>query len=231
MAHHFRCAVHHPGVYAPSVRRALLTWSDAGILGPSPAHQGPRPASDRGPILRLLDQDESRYDALWILTIPAGEEPAQRLARAAQAAVSGVEVRVLEVDDPSDYKKLFGALGPVAAAARRAFPAEAWTLDVLLSAGTPQAQTLWVIMVQAGVLRARMLQIIPAVFVGEAHPRAVREVRLDIEASPRSAPSATRSCGSAPRPACAEPPWWARASPCASSGPASPAWPPPTSRR
>ncbi|MGC4122854.1 MAG: sigma 54-interacting transcriptional regulator [Myxococcales bacterium] len=52
---------------------------------------------------------------------------------------------------------------------------------MLLSAGTPQAQTLWVILVQAGILRARMLQVIPEVF---APPSPVREVRLDIEGFP-----------------------------------------------
>jgi DNA-binding NtrC family response regulator len=171
----------------PSPRsRALLTWSDAGIEGPAPAHQSPRPASDRGPVLRLLDHADTPYAAIWILTIPAGERPAAGLAATVRGEknTATVEVHAVEVDDPSDYPKLFRALGPVAAAARRAFPVEAWDLDVLLSAGTPQAQTLWVVMVQAGILPARMLQVIPAVFVGRTHPRAVREVRLDIEGFP-----------------------------------------------
>ena len=58
-------------------------------------------------------------------------------------------------------------------------------VDVLLSAGTPQAQTLWVILVQAGLLSARMLQVIPPRFVPVPHPRAVREVRLDIDGFPQ----------------------------------------------
>ncbi len=136
------------------MKRALLTWSDAGTEGPSPAHQAPRPTGDRGPVLRLLDQDESRYDALWILTIPAGAAPAERLAAAARAqGVPAAEVRALAVDNPSDYAKLFRAVAPVAAAARGAFPAPGWAIDVLLSAGTPQAQTLWVVLVQAGSCR------------------------------------------------------------------------------
>jgi DNA-binding NtrC family response regulator len=171
-------------MYPAPVQRLLLTWSDAGTVGPTPAHQAPRPASDRGPILRLLDQDEARYEALWILTIPAGEKPAQDLARAAHEKSPRVDIRVLEVDDPSDYRKLFRALGPLAGAAKRAFPPDAWAIDVLLSAGTPQAQALWVILVQAGILPARMLQVIPAIFVGKTHPRAVREVRLDVEGFP-----------------------------------------------
>ena len=171
-------------VYAAPVRRALLTWSDAGTAGPAPAHHAPRPAGDRGPVLRLLDESDRRYDAAWILSIPAGREPTEKLARAAQGRCGEASVRVIEVDDPSDYRKLFRALGPVIAAARRDFPPGAWTIDVLLSAGTPQAQTLWVVLVQAGMLEARMLQVIPAVFVGKTHPRAIREVKLDIEGFP-----------------------------------------------
>jgi len=153
-------------------------------VGPQPTHLVPRPGSDRGPVLRLLDQEESRYDAIWVLSIPTGEAPARSLVEAMAAKASRVELRVLEVDDPSDYRKLFHAVAPIAAAAKRAFSADGWALDVLLSAGTPQAQAIWVILVQAGILSARMLQVIPQVFVGKTHPRAVREVRLDIEGFP-----------------------------------------------
>ncbi|WP_437631913.1 sigma-54 interaction domain-containing protein [Sorangium sp. So ce854] len=166
------------------MNRLLVTWSDAGTLGPSPAHHGRRPEGDRGPVLRLLDQEESRYDAIVVLTIPAGEAPSRALVERARGRAPRVELRVVDVDDPSDYAKLFRALGPLAAKLGRAFPPAAWATDVLLSAGTPQAQTLWVILVQAGLLPARMLQVIPAAFVPAPHPRAVREVRLDIEGFP-----------------------------------------------
>jgi DNA-binding NtrC family response regulator len=41
-----------------------------------------------------------------------------------------------------------------------------------------------VILVQARMLRARMLQVIPAAFVPHPHPRAIREVSLDIDGFP-----------------------------------------------
>jgi DNA-binding NtrC family response regulator len=170
--------------YDPRMHRVLLTWSDAGTTGPAPAHQGKRPAGDRGPVLRLLEQEESRYDAIQILSIPAGEEPARALADRAGRHAPRVDLRLIDVDDPSDYAKLFRALGPFVAEVQAAFPRDAWEADVLLSAGTPQSQTLWVILVQAGLLRARMLQVIPAAFVPSIHPRAVREVALDIEGFP-----------------------------------------------
>jgi two-component system, NtrC family, response regulator AtoC len=179
----FRCVPHQPGACCTGLKRALLTWSDAGTVGPKPAHHAPRPTADRGPVLRLLDQSESRYDAVWILTIPAGESPARALADDIRETGVVPSIRVIDVVDPSDYAALFGALGPVAADVRRAFPSPEWSTDILLSAGTPQAQTLWVILVQAGILSARMLQVIPAIFVGPERP-PIRHVRLDIDGFP-----------------------------------------------
>jgi DNA-binding NtrC family response regulator len=171
-------------VYRAPVNRALLTWSDAGTEGPSPSHHGKRPSSDRGPVLRLLEQDESRYDAVVVLAIPAGETPAKRLVSAIATSTPRAELRLVAVGDPSDHGQLFRALAPVVKELKRLFPPGEWALDVLLSAGTPQAQTIFVILVQAGILPARLLQVIPAAFVPDPHPRAIREVRLDIEGFP-----------------------------------------------
>ena len=171
-------------VYRAPVNRALLTWSDAGTVGPSPAHHGKRPSTDQGPVLRLLAQDESRYDAVVVLAIPAGEAPAQHLVATIATGTPRAELRIVDVDDPSDHEKLFRALAVVVKELKRRFPPGSFALDVLLSAGTPQAQTIFVILVQAGILPARLLQVIPAAFVPDPHPRAIREVRLDIEGFP-----------------------------------------------
>jgi two-component system, NtrC family, response regulator AtoC len=165
------------------MRRILLAWSDRGIEGPAPAHQARRPATDRGPVLRLLDETPRRdtYQHAILLTVPRGLARAQALADDMRSQVATVEVRSVEVDDPSDYAALFAALGPLVAELALT---ERGPLDVLLSSGTPQAQTLWVILIQARMLRARMLQVIPAAFVPRPHPRAIREVSLDIEGFP-----------------------------------------------
>src|SRR6185503_11516533 len=165
------------------MRRMLVTWSDRGVDGPAPAHQARRPASDRGPVLRLLDETPRRdgyHDAL-VLTVTGGLARAHALAEDMKAQVGDVQVRVVPVDDPSDYGALFAALGPLLPELDRGAGTR---LDVLLSSGTPQAQTLWVIFVQARMLRARMLQVIPAAFVPRPHPRAIREVSLDIDGFP-----------------------------------------------
>ncbi|HEU4535470.1 MAG TPA: sigma 54-interacting transcriptional regulator, partial [Polyangiaceae bacterium] len=170
-------------VRGSSEKALLLVWSDRGVEGPSPSHHARRPSSDRGPVLRLLEQEESRgrYDELWVLTTPAGAGPAEALVREAGAHVGRVELRTLPLDDPSDYNRLFRALRPLV---RELGKAGGRPADVLLSSGTPQVQTIWVVLVQAGLLRARMLQVIPAAFVPVPHPRAVREVRLEVEGFP-----------------------------------------------
>ncbi len=173
-------------VHGEPEKRLLLTWSDRGIDGPVPAHHVDRPAADRGPVLRLLDETErrARYQRAVILTVPRGRARAQALAIDMAAQVGTVDVREVALDDPSDYRALFKQLVPFAAEVDRAAPGPGWKIDVLLSAGTPQAQTLWVILVQAAILRARMLQVIPAAFVPHPHPRAVREVSFDLDGFP-----------------------------------------------
>lgn len=164
---------------------ALLTWSDRGG-DPSAAHHSPRPRSDSGPIVRLLEQTQAkaRYHSAWVLTTPSGQTGAAALCEQMRQHIEHVELKVLDIDDPTDHHKLFVALAPLVTSFERLHPRHHWEQDVVLSAGTPQCQTLWVIMVQAGILATRMLQVIPAAFVPDPHPKAVKEVRLDIDGFP-----------------------------------------------
>ena len=131
--------------------------------------------------MRLLEHPEPSdlYDNAIILTTADGAGPAQSLVADLQTQVPSVELITLELRDPSDYSELFVSL---TSAIQRigSYP----NVDILLSAGTPQMQTLWLILVKAGLLSARMLQVIPAAFIPSIHPRAIREVQLDIEGFP-----------------------------------------------
>jgi DNA-binding NtrC family response regulator len=131
-----------------------------------------------------MEHGDASYDVAWVLSIPAGEMPARSLCQSLSEKIARVELMVVAVDDPSDYARLFRLLSPIVMQAKTDLLALGYDVDVLLSAGTPQAQTLWVILVQAGLLPARMLQVIPPAFVPVPHPKAVREVRLDIEGFP-----------------------------------------------
>ncbi len=129
-------------------------------------------------VLRLLAETEVEYRHVRVLTSPVGENAAQRLSAEIAALGPDVDVRVLPITDPSDHGQIFHALRGVT----DGLPP--LPLDVCLSAGTPQMQTLWVIMVEAGLLPARMLQVIPPAFVPSVHPRSIREVVLDIDGFP-----------------------------------------------
>ena len=156
--------------------KTLVTWTDrAGTRIPD--HHGPRPSSDQGPILRLLEHADTSYARVRVLCIPQTRANSEPLVVELRERVAKVELRELAVDDPSDYAQLFAALGPALADLEG-------ECDVLLSAGTPQMQTLWLILVEAGLFAARMLQVIPAAFVPHPHPEPIREVRLDIEGFP-----------------------------------------------
>lgn len=161
--------------------RLLLTWSDRSVLSSPRSHRTKSPPGDHGPLVRLLQQKESRgaYDALWVLTTAAQVEATRALLAEAKRHVAEQRLFVLSVDDPSDHELLFRALMPVL----DEIPDDA-EVTTVLSAGTPQAQTLWVVLNKSGHLRGRLVQVIPPAFVPVPHPRAIREVTLDIEGFP-----------------------------------------------
>jgi len=157
--------------------RCLLTWSDRTVSArgePVTRHGEP----DLGPVLRLLAETEVEYRHVRLLTSAIGEPPARRLMAEIAARGPTVDLRILPITDPSDHGQIFAALHGIS----EGLPA--LPLDVCLSAGTPQMQTVWVIMVEAGLLPARMLQVIPPAFVPSVHPHFIREVRLDIDGFP-----------------------------------------------
>ncbi len=131
--------------------------------------------------MRFTDQSESigLYSEAMILTTQAGEIPARALVTQLRKVIAKVDLVILPLRDPSDYSELFHVLESVVQSL-----AKRKSIDVLLSAGTPQMQTLWFVLVKAGLLSARLFQVIPAAFVPSVHPRAIREVKLDIEGFP-----------------------------------------------
>ena len=152
----------------------LISWTDRNPRGPKPGASN----TDRGPLLRLIEHSKP-YDRVTLLTSRASAPLTEALADAIRSACTRVDVVRVDLPDPSDHAAIFAALTPIVAGLPKLQP-----VDVVLSAGTPQAQTLWVILVKSGLLNARMLQVIPPMFVPNPHPHPVREVRLDIDGFP-----------------------------------------------
>jgi DNA-binding NtrC family response regulator len=168
------------------LKRLLITWSDRGADSRAPAHHGQRPATDCGPVMRLWHESgrQKPYDKVVIVAPESGRRGATRLLADLAQVACEARVHLLTLDDPSDYEGLFALLAPLASALDAEHPEQHWQCDVLLSAGTPQVQTIWFVLRSAGLLRARLLQVIPAEFVPVPHRKAVREVKLDIEGFP-----------------------------------------------
>src|SRR5689334_16211182 len=121
--------------YSPPMR-ILVTWSDRGRDGPSPAHHGTRPSSDRGPVVRLVEHGEG-WDRAIVLTTDEGRHAAATLLRELREhGLPDVELRVLEVDDPTDHAQLFRALGPIVEELAELIKHGDAHVDVCLSAGT-----------------------------------------------------------------------------------------------
>jgi two-component system, NtrC family, response regulator AtoC len=144
--------------------RILLTWSDRSATSTLRALRRPE---DTGPVLRFLSQPESlaQYQQAIVLAGSTNPEAAQNLIEDMSHYVPSVELCPLHLEDPSDYAALFLQLVPLVTELSQNVSQKGWEIDVLLSAGTPQAQTIWVILVQSGLLPARMFQVIPAAFV------------------------------------------------------------------
>lgn len=134
--------------------------------------------------MRLVEHAEWTYDEALVLTVPGGEQPAKSLKYELESEGISTKVRELPLTDPSNYRSLFEVLGDLATELVRERLRDDWEVDVLLSSGTPQAQTMWVLQVESGVLPARMIQIIPSIFVPDPHPHPVVVVDLDIEGFP-----------------------------------------------
>jgi len=160
------------------VERTLLVWSDRGVSGPRPAYYRRPRANDRGPIVRFAAEHGVHYGRVVVLTVPAGADNAKALCDDLAPHADAVDIVPLDITDPSDHAQIFATLAPVVEAHRHD------AVDILLSSGTPQMQTIWVILVQAGILPARMFKVVPAVFVPDPHPHPVVEVSLDIEGFP-----------------------------------------------
>ncbi len=158
---------------------SLLTWSDRGIGKPA-RHHGPRPSHDLGPIRRMLSTENyrRRYEDIYLLCSEKGQAAAELLQAEIDAMGLRTHIISLPLKDPSNHQELFNALKPLVQRL------SGTKVDVLLSAGTPQMQTLWVVLIKAGLLRGRMLQVIPASFVPDIHPEPVREVTLDFAGFP-----------------------------------------------
>ena len=152
----------------------------------------PEDGADPGPVLSLLQT--RRFDHV-VLFITRGEysERARVIQQALVRGAAGTGAPVptfsfvdIALQSVVDYEEIYGKLAASIARVRDTLPYHGITAFVLLDPGTPQMQTVWFLMVQAGALEATLLQGIPRRFGGGVYRS--REVRID----PRRFPVSVR---------------------------------------
>ena len=115
--------------------RVLVTWSDR-----SQAVRARR-VGDVGPVMRFLSQEENSwaYQRALVLTGVSNAPASEELVAEMSAYIPAVELRAVPLEDPSDYGALFRLLSPIIEELGRHCRQDGWQIDLLLSAGTPQA--------------------------------------------------------------------------------------------
>ena len=163
-----------------SRQKILLSWSG---LGREPfTFRGGK--SEPGAHLQLLRDSEfsGYFDRHLLLAVPETLADSERLVRELMAIAKPVptEIRLLRLANPTDHLEIAYALARFFEEA----DIEARLLDhdlyVLLNAGTPQMQTVWVTLVTQDLLDLKIIQTSPASLAQRSGTPVARLVELNM---------------------------------------------------
>lgn len=165
---------------------ALLSW----VGSRDPTWWNPRSGQDElGPILSLLESREFSTIYLFFNVGGRTEEFAQRanaVLHACQRLVPNTKVihRPIELVSVVDYREIFRVVNHECQRILSQHPPPRPDFYVYLSPGTPQMQTVWILLVQSGLLPARMIDAVPKDLLPPGTPNW-REVDLSIPNFPQ----------------------------------------------
>lgn len=139
----------------------LLTW--VGARDPFRERTGNTP----GPILSLLAA--KRFDAMYLLCNPREDVKPSFYARATEVTrycqlhFHHITVRQKPIDlvSVTDHREIFHATNQICQQIIEEEGSENRRFFIFLSPGTPQMQTVWVLLVRSGLLDATMLEATP----------------------------------------------------------------------
>ena len=168
-------------------QNVLLTW----VGSHDPTGWNPRTKStELGPILSLLEQREfdavylfinlfSDYDdfrkrATDVLLVCRRDRPRMRVSQ-----------KPLDIISVTDHRELYRAMNDTCQEILREEGTEGKRYHVLLSPGTPQMATVWVLLVQSGLLPAKMLITTPPDLLPRGETIRWKEVDLTLPDFPQ----------------------------------------------
>lgn len=163
----------------------LLTW----VGSRDPMWRNPRTGQRQpGPILSLLQHRQ--FDAVYLLLnfsqVEDFPQRATAVLRACELYFPSIRAkqRPVELISPTDYCEIFRVTNHEVQRILREEGREEREYFVYLSPGTPQMQTIWVLLVQSGLLPARMIQTTPPDLMAPGAP-PWREVDLSLPNFPQ----------------------------------------------
>jgi hypothetical protein len=169
------------------VANILLTW----VGSHDPVGWNPRTKKDEiGPILSLLQQRE--FDAVYLLVTIFTEfddfrKRATEVLRICHRDRPRMRVsqKPLDIISVTDHRELYRAMNDTCQEILREEGTDGKRYHVLLSPGTPQMATVWVLLVQSGLLPATMLITTPPDFLPEGQILRWKEVDLSLPDFPQ----------------------------------------------
>lgn len=162
-------------------QKILISWSGLG-REPYTFRSG---RSEPGAHLQLLRDSEYAgvFDKHILLAVPETLTDCERLVSEILALPKPVqtEIKVLRLGDPTDHTEIAYALARFFEEADSDAGLLNHQVYVLLNTGTPQMQTVWVMLLAQGLLDCKIIQTSPR-FLAERSGRPVaREFELDLK--------------------------------------------------
>lgn len=120
----------------------------------------------------------------YLLSVPETLEDAEAIVRelASLGAPCPTDVLCVPLADPTDHDQIAAALARALKEIHRTHPLLKNELWVLLNTGTPQMQSVWLLLTAQGVIAARLIQSSPPSLARASGSEPVREFAPDLEA-------------------------------------------------
>ena len=162
--------------------KVLIAWSGSGR---EPyMHRGGKRVP--GAHLQLLTESQYKgtFDLHYLLCVRETIDDALQLQRELSSASppTRTEIRVAHLLDPTDHDEIARELGRILAEIDKQDGLFQHQLYVMLNTGTPQMQTVWVLLITSGLLEAKLIQTSPLELGDRSGTPPAREITLSPDA-------------------------------------------------
>jgi len=144
-----------------------------------------------GPVLTLLGEREFQF--IYLFTTPHTLTNAQQLRQEIARRQPATKIRVfnIKIQDPTDYEELYLHMNKLCQEVMEKHGGTNPKYYIATASGTPQMQTIWVLLSQSGLVPSTLLKITPPRFL-KPHHGAVSEINLSLDKFPNILPTSPK---------------------------------------